>query len=87
MNATTVLGVFIGVLMLVLAIIFGVSGQEFFRIEQAWGIFINIPGIFIVFGGTMAATFISFHSPLLISVFHSLNVVFKKRSSSAQKYI
>ncbi len=87
MNATTVFGVFIGILMLVLAIILGVSGQEFWRIEQAWGIFINIPGIFIVFGGTMAATFISFHSPLLFSVFHSLKVVFRQQSSSGRKYI
>ena len=87
MNASTVLGVIIGILMLVMAIAIGVSGQEIWRIEKAWGIFINIPGFFIVFGGTMAATLISFHSPLLISVFHSLNVVFKQPSSSPRKYI
>lgn len=87
MNVTTVLGVLIGTLLLSMAIAFGVSGQEIFRIEQPWGIFVNIPGLFIVLGGTMAATFISFPSRLISRVFHSLNVVFKRESSSPRIYI
>ncbi len=87
MNAMTIFGVLLGVLMLSMAIILGVSGQEMWRIEQPWGIFVNIPGLFIVFGGVIAATFISFHSPLLTRVFNSLSVVFKQKPGPLRRYI
>lgn len=87
MNVTSVLGVIIGSSLLVIAISIGVSDQELWRIQQPWGIFVNLPGLFIVIGGTMAATFISFPSSQIKRVFHSLGVVFKRESATPRKYI
>lgn len=87
MNFTTILGIIFGVVLLFLAIAFGISGQEIWRIEEPWGIFVNLPGLFIVIGGTIAATFISYPTTQITRVFHSLNVVFKRESSSPKVYI
>ncbi len=87
MNVTTVFGIFIGVVLLVIAIGMGVTGSDFGRIHAAWGIFINIPGIFIVLGGTMAATFISYPSTLIRRVFDSLTVVFRREPPSPRRLI
>ncbi len=87
MSFTTVLGIIFGVALLFLAIAFGISGQEIWRIEEPWGIFVNLPGLFIVIGGTIAATFISYPTTQIARVFHSLNVVFKRESSSPRGYI
>lgn len=87
MNITTVFGVLFGTTLLVLAIAIGVSEYELWRIEQAWGIFVNLPGLFIVLGGTIAATFISYPAAMIRRVFHSLAVVFRQEVGSPQRYI
>jgi len=77
MSFTTVLGVMIGGGMLILAIAFGVTGNEMLVIDEPWGIFVNLSGLLIVLGGVIAATFISFPAQMIGRVFHSLIVVFK----------
>jgi chemotaxis protein MotA len=87
MSFTTVLGVMIGSAMLVLAISFGVTGNEMLVIEEPWGIFVNLSGLLIVLGGVIAATFISFPAQMIGRVFHSLIVVFKRELPSPRRYI
>lgn len=87
MNISTIVGVLFGILLLTFAISFGVTGTEVLRIEQPWGIFVNIPGLFIVLGGTIAATFISFPVQTIKRVFNSLNTVFRLGITSPAKYI
>ena len=78
MSFTTVLGVMIGGGMLILAIAFGVTGNEMLVIDEPWGIFVNLSGLLIVLGGVIAATFISFPAQMIGRVFHSLIVVFSE---------
>jgi len=87
MSFTTVLGVIIGTVMLVLAISFGVTGNDLLVIDKPWGIFVDLSGLFIVMGGIIAATFISFPAPMISRVFHSLIVVFKREPASPRRYI
>ncbi len=87
MNVTTVIGIFFGSVLLILAIAMGVSGTNIGHIPTTWGIFINIPGLLIVLGGTMAATFISFPSTLVSRVFHSLSLVFRREPDSPRRLV
>ena len=87
MSFTTVLGVMIGGGMLILAIAFGVTGNQMLVIDEPWGIFVNLSGLLIVLGGVIAATFISFPAQMIGRVFHSLIVVFKRELASPRRYI
>ena len=87
MNITTIFGILFGTLLLVFAISFGISGNEVIHIDKPWAIFVNIPGLFIVLGGTMAATFISFPSKTISRVFNSLATVFRRELRSPTRYI
>lgn len=87
MNFTTIFGILLGSALLIIAIFIGISGEEFMHIDKPWGIFVNVPGLFIVLGGTIAATFISFPSKQISRVFQSLSVVFTRENIQPKQYV
>lgn len=78
MNKSTIIGIILGILLLTAAIADQTGGSKFF---------INIPGIFIVLGGTAAATFISFPMTTVLQVFKSFTIVFRREPPKLESYI
>ncbi len=75
MDIATIVGLISGILLLTLSIVLGGGA----------GIFVNIPAVIIVFGGTLAATLINFPLSDVLSVFNTFkNALIHKSSSSEQ---
>lgn len=78
MNLSTLLGIVIGlgVVSLVIA----------FTAESA-AAFINYPGLFIVLGGTLAATLVSYPGKEFLQLFRLLSVVFREENLDAERQV
>lgn len=75
--SSTVIGIISGTLLMFIAILS----------QGGYKIFIDVPSMMITFGGTLAATFISYPLPRVIKVFTVLTNVFKSEKSEYNKYI
>ncbi len=75
MNTGSVLGAFFGIGLVSLAIFMSINEIDVLQIQAAWGIFINIPAVMIVLGGSLAATVISFNTDALNIVIRSMTTV------------
>ncbi len=78
MNVTTVLGLLLSLALLAAAIIIGAGTTA---------IFINIPGLLIVLGGTFGATLISYPLQDVAKVFWSFMVVFRREEPRLDRYL
>ncbi len=75
MNGIGFAGALMGLLMIGSAIWMGIEDIELLTINQPWGIFISIPSLMIVLGGSIAASMTAFQSNTLGVVFRSLYFV------------
>jgi chemotaxis protein MotA len=75
MNVISFLGVVIGILLVGGAIWIGINDIEILSISAPWGIFVNIPSIMIVLGGSLASTMVAFQSNTIGVVFRSIWIV------------
>ncbi len=75
MNRSTVVGFIFGLGLVILAIYWQLYKIQNFAL---WSIFFNSPSFLLVFGSTMAATFISFPLSEVMGAFRAFFVVFKK---------
>ncbi len=75
MNIGSMLGAAVGIGLIGGAIYMGVYEIEIMPIPEVWGIFLSIPSLMIVLGGSMAASMISFQYDTLGSVFRSISIV------------
>ncbi|MCM2973188.1 MULTISPECIES: motility protein A [Larsenimonas] len=78
MNASTLIGLSVGVLLLVAVLAYGADSPL---------AFLNIPGLSIVIAGTLAATFLSFPLKELSRVFSSLPAIFRREDDHVQEDI
>jgi chemotaxis protein MotA len=79
MDFATTLGIILG---------FGILGTAiFFGASEAAKFFVNIPGIGIVLGGTIAATLLSFPLREVLRIFKVVLVVFKKEKESLGPHV
>ncbi len=79
MNFYSVIGATIGLMLIGGAIWVGVNDIEILTINAAWGMFVNIPSLMIVLGGSMAASMIAFQTDTLSTVFRSITIVLTRR--------
>jgi len=79
MNIIGVTGVILGVLLIGGAIWMGIEGIEILTITEPWGIFVNVPSLMIVLGGSIAAAMIAFQTNTLGVVFRSAWIVMTRR--------
>ena len=77
MDIATIIGVILGMGMVMWAILTGAG----------WKIFINIPSMMIVAGGTLGATLVSFPLKEVLGVFNTVKYVFLHRSESPTEII
>ncbi|MFH0881386.1 MAG: MotA/TolQ/ExbB proton channel family protein [bacterium] len=75
MNVISFLGVVFGVLLIGGAIWIGINDISILTINAAWGIFVNIPSIMIVLGGSLASTMIAYQTNTLGVVVRSIMIV------------
>jgi chemotaxis protein MotA len=68
-------GGLLGILMIGGAIWMGIEDIELLTINQPWGIFVSIPSLMIVLGGSIASSMTAFQSNTLGVVFRSLYFV------------
>lgn len=68
MNPSTVAGIVIGFCIVLAAVAFS---------TENWGVFINVPGLILVVGGTLAATLISYPMREVLRVFGTFLVVLR----------
>lgn len=78
MNPSTVLGMIGGVVLLVVAVLFTAKDAA---------VFLNLPGLMIVVGGTLAATLMSFPLRQIVHVFRVFYTVMKRERLYARKDI
>lgn len=79
MNYVTFVGAVIGLALVGGAIAMGVHRVEVLPISAAWGIFINVPALMIVLGGSLAATMVAFQSNALSVVARSIGMVLTRK--------
>jgi chemotaxis protein MotA len=75
MNIVSFLGVVIGVFLIGGAIWLGISDISILTISAPWGVFVNIPSLMIVLGGSLASTMIAYQTNTLGVVVRSIMVV------------
>jgi len=80
MNVASVAGVLFGISLIFGAILLGINEIEVLPIASAWGIFINVPALMIVLGGSLAASMISFQNNTLAVVFRSMWLVLTREA-------
>ncbi|MCW8908860.1 MAG: chemotaxis protein MotA, partial [Sedimenticola sp.] len=68
LNSSTLVGIVTGVALIILSVL--LSAEE-------PGIFLNLPGLLIVVGGTIAATFISYPMKELRQVYRSFRLIWR----------
>lgn len=78
MNIATILGIVVGIAVLSLA--------TFFSTPNVW-VFINLPGLAIVIGGTAAATFICYPLKEVARVFHVFVLAMAREDLPTEVYI
>ena len=78
MNVTTVLGLLLSLALLTAAIVIGAGTTS---------IFLNLPGLLIVLGGTLGATLISYPVQDVAKVFWSFMVVFRREEPRLNNYL
>jgi chemotaxis protein MotA len=78
MNASTALGILTGVLLIILSVYLSAEDP---------GVFLNLPGLLIVVGGTIAATFISYPMTELRKVFQSFKLIWHHREHPVDEEI
>lgn len=76
MNPSTLLGMVIGTLLLVIVLAFTAHDL---------GAFLNVPGLALVLGGTLAATLISYPLDEVLRVFHIFSIVMGREHVHAQE--
>ncbi len=74
---STIIGIISGATLLFIAIVH----------QGGYKIFLNLDSFMITFGGTIAATFISYPLPRVIKVFKVLKNIFKSEKNEYNKYI
>jgi len=62
----------------------GIEDIQILTIDQPWGIFINIPSLMIVLGGSLAATMTAFQTNTLGVVFRSAWIVLTRKTPDFQ---
>lgn len=78
MNKSTLLGIFLGI---------GLVAGAIYLETDNWLVFYNLAGIFIVVGGTAAASFLSYPFHDVMGVFRSFYVVLRKEPPRVEDYI
>jgi chemotaxis protein MotA len=78
MNVTTVVGLILSLILLVVSIIIGAGTTD---------IFINLPGALIVLGGTFGATLISYPLKDVARVFWVFLIVFRREEPRLDQYL
>ncbi|WP_418067325.1 motility protein A [Sedimenticola hydrogenitrophicus] len=78
MNISTLVGIVTGMLLIVLSVL--LSAEE-------PGVFLNLPGLLIVIGGTIAATFISYPMKELRQVYRSFRLIWRHQELPVDREI
>jgi chemotaxis protein MotA len=78
MNASTAFGILTGALLIILSVYLSAEDP---------GVFLNLPGLLIVVGGTIAATFISYPMVELRKVFQSFRLIWHHREHPVDEEI
>ncbi len=77
MDFASLLGILSGVALIISAIFIGGNAD----------VFVNIPGMMIVFGGTLAATLLTFQFKDVLNAFHGAFIVFTRDKTNPQAMI
>lgn len=75
MNPFGLFGTIFGIGLIIGAIWIGINDVAILQIQGPWGIFVNIPALMIVLGGTLAASMTAFQTNTLAVVYRSLWIV------------
>jgi len=78
LNSSTLVGIVTGMLLIVLSVL--LSAEE-------PGVFLNLPGLLIVIGGTIAATFISYPMKELRQVYRSFRLIWRHQELAVDREI
>lgn len=78
MNSSTAVGIFISILLITASIYLSAEDP---------GVFLNLPGLLIVVGGTVAATFISYPMKELRKVYRSFRIIWQHHELSVDREI
>lgn len=71
MNQASFFGILFGLILIIGAILLGIYQVDILTIHAPWGIFLNIPSLMIVLGGSLAASMIAYQDNTLALVFRS----------------
>jgi chemotaxis protein MotA len=75
MSLASLFGVIIGLLLITTSIVLATANPS---------IFFNAPSLLMVFGGTTAAAFMSYHAPNVVTAFKAIGWMFKKPKSTRE---
>jgi len=78
MNVSTLIGILTGIFLIIASVLLSAENP---------GIFLNLPGLLIVIGGTIAAIFISYPMKELRQVYRSFRLIWKHQEHSVDREI